>query len=325
MRLLPRNSRWWCLCVAFVALGKGEAQSSASGDGALFLLLPVGARAAAIGQAVTAVELGGESVWWNPAALASLQRPEALLHHSQSIIGRGDAVTMALPIRLVGVVALSASTINFGEQELGTDPGGATGILVPRSFVFAATYASSLGSSVRAGLTYKMLQLRADCSGSCQDFPSFSSASSALDFGVQFSRPESHPFSYGISVRNVGPRLQVVDTEQADALPSRLYLGVEYRLSVLEQAASQVRLRLLAEIYDRLKVSRPNARLGAELQYHERLFLRGGHVFEEGGGASLGAGFVAGNLSIDLARILGGVAADIGEPPTFISLRLRFR
>jgi hypothetical protein len=215
-------------------------------------------------------------------------------------------------------------THNFGEQELGDGPGGASGFLVPRSVVLAATYATPLTGWLCAGLTYKLVQMRADCSGSCQDFESLTSSTSAVDFGLQLSPSETHPFVYGFALRNVGPKLQVVDTEQADALPSRLHFAVEHRVSALERAVKDTRLYISAEMVDRLKVSHPSLRLGSELRYQERLFLRAGYILEDGGGASLGGGIVAGKLFIDFARTLGGLSADIGEPPTHISLRFRF-
>lgn len=325
MRLRPSSPWLRALLLAFVALpGTARAQGGATNDGALFLLLPVSARSVSMGQAVSASDLGGESVWWNPAGLASTSRVELLLHHSQSLIGTGDAFSVVVPARLLGVFALSASTVNFGEQELGGGPGGGTGLLVPRSFVFAATYATVLTSWLRAGLSYKLVQMRADCSGACQDFDSFSSSTSALDFGMQWAPADSSPLAVGVAIRNVGPKLQVIDTEQADALPTRLHLGLNYRVRGLERAVMDTRWHITAEVLDRLRISRPLFRAGTELRYQERFFLRGGYIFEEGGGPSLGGGLIAGRVSIDIARILTGLSADLGEPPTYISLRYRF-
>jgi hypothetical protein len=321
----PRYISSLLLPAALLMSGQAAAQGSASNDGALFLLIPVGARSASLGQAVSASSLGGESVWWNPSGLSELTRSEVLLHHSQSIIGTGDALTIAIPFRVVGVVALSASTINFGEQEVSDGSGGPTGLLVPRSFVFAATYATTLGSLVRAGLTYKLLQMRADCSGACTAVESFAASSSALDFGLRYGGTATRPLAVGFVVRNVGPRLQVVDKEQADALPSRLHLGIDYRILAWESSVKDSRLHFTAEAVDRLKIAGPTVRIGTELRYQEKFFLRGGYMFEEGAGGSLGGGIIAGNFSIDIGRVLGGLSADIGEPPTFVSLRFRFR
>jgi len=93
----------------------------------------------------------------------------------------------------------------------------------------------------------------------------------------------------------------------------------------LERSAGDTRLHISAELVDRLRVHRPSLRVGSEIRYKERLFLRGGYIFEEGAGASIGGGIVAGNLVIDIARVLDGLSADLGDPPTFVSLRFRFK
>src|SRR5215203_447377 len=127
-----------------------RAQSGLAQEGALFLLLPVGARSVGMGQAVVADRSGSESVWWNPSAIGAATRREAAIHHSQSVAGTGDAVTVVVPSSLLGVLALSVNIFDYGEQEANPDqsPTGGGGTIIPRSFVYAATYATSLGSYV---------------------------------------------------------------------------------------------------------------------------------------------------------------------------------
>src|SRR5918993_2905866 len=109
------------LCGALLA-APGEralAQSAPAQDGALFLLLPVGARAVGMGQAVVADQAAGsEAIWWNPAGLARAEKREAAIHHSQSGIGTGDAVTVLVPSSLLGVLAASVDILNYGSQDV---------------------------------------------------------------------------------------------------------------------------------------------------------------------------------------------------------------
>src|SRR5918911_3310075 len=91
------------------------AQGGLAEDGALFLLLPVGARAVGMGQAVVADQPGSEAVWWNPAALARAEKREIAIHHSQSLVGTGDALTLVIPSSVLGVLAVSANIFNYGE------------------------------------------------------------------------------------------------------------------------------------------------------------------------------------------------------------------
>ncbi|HEX6051360.1 MAG TPA: hypothetical protein VFZ21_18905, partial [Gemmatimonadaceae bacterium] len=98
------------LFAAGLAAGAGftnpaRAQAGLAEEGALFLLLPVGARSVGLGQAVVADRSGSEAVWWNPAAIGAATRREAAIHHSQSVAGTGDVVTVVVPSSLLGVLA----------------------------------------------------------------------------------------------------------------------------------------------------------------------------------------------------------------------------
>src|SRR5438105_3485045 len=51
-------------------------------DGALELMLPVGARGSALGGTVVSDVSGSEAIYWNPAGLTSVERPEVLFTHT---------------------------------------------------------------------------------------------------------------------------------------------------------------------------------------------------------------------------------------------------
>jgi hypothetical protein len=85
---------------------------------------------------------------------------------------------------------------------------------------------------------------------------------------------------------------------------------------------------LAVDLIDELRVSNPLPRIGAEFAWEDAVYLRGGYVVErqgtESGGASLGIGFALRRLTIDFARNFSGLSADAGQPPAFLSLRIRF-
>lgn len=318
---------------ALVAVAElGRAQTGLATEGALFLLLPVGARSVGLGQAVAADRSGSETVWWNPAAIGAATRREAAIHHSQSVAGTGDAVTVVVPSSLLGVLALSVNIFDYGEQQSNPDPtvpvDGGGGTIIPRSFIYAATYATSLGSYVTAGLSYKLIQFRIDCTGPCPDI-SFSATTSALDLGAQFMVKRSVPLVIGIAARNVvGLKLQVNDSPQSDPIPRRLQVGVQYRINVPPRLAPETAVRLAFDLADGIHVGNPAPRFGADVAFRERFHVRGGYAVEasqsEAGGPSIGLGLTAGNLVFDVARILTGLSADAGKSPTYLSLRYLF-
>jgi hypothetical protein len=271
-------------------------------------------------------------VWWNPAAIGAATRREAAIHHSQSIVGTGDAVTIVVPSSLLGVLALSVNILDFGEQQTNNDPTlpveGGSGTIIPRSFVYAATYATSLGGYVTAGLTYKLIQFRIDCTGQCPDI-AFSATTSALDLGAQFMVKRSLPLVIGVAARNlVGLKLQVNDSPQSDPIPRRLQVGVQYRIDVPPRIAPETAVRLAFDVADGIHVGNPAPRFGADISFRDRFHVRGGYAYEasrsEAGGPSIGLGITAGNLVFDVARILTGLSADAGKSPTFLSLRYLF-
>ena len=99
----------WIILVTGIGLAAStaSAQSSNSSDGALFLLLPVGARAVGMGQAMVGERPGSEAVWWNPSAISRQDKKEIAIHHSQTIAATGDAITFVYPT--AGAGATSAS------------------------------------------------------------------------------------------------------------------------------------------------------------------------------------------------------------------------
>lgn len=305
-----------------------RAQSDASGEGAIFLLVPIGARAVGLGQAVSASALGSEAIWWNPAALARLTRRELAINHSALVAGiTSDAIDLVVPAGRAGVLAAAALLFNPGEQEL-TDPFGAiVGSLLPRSIVLAASYAATFGARVSAGVTYKWIQDRLDCSGSCV-LPTYHVSTSAFDFGIQMFADAERRLTLGFAVRSLGFRLQVNDAEQADPLPTRLHLGAQYLVPSIDRLVPDGVLRVSAEVVDRPAIGDPALRAGAEFGYKEQVFLRAGLTPRFGSGnisrSAIGLGVQRGGLALDFARAFGGPASDAGTPPTYMTLRFRF-
>ena len=317
--------------VLISAADVAHAQTGLATEGALFLLLPVGARSVGMGQAVVADRPGTEAVWWNPAAIGAATHREAAIHHSQSVAGTGDAVTILVPSSLLGVLALSVNIFDYGEQQSNPDASGpeeVAGTIIPRSFVYAATYATSLGSYVTAGLTYKLIQFRIDCTGPCPDI-NFSATTSALDLGAQFTVKKSVPLVIGVAARNiVGLNVQVNDSPQSDPIPRRLQVGVQYRYDVPPRIAPETAVRVAFDLADGIHVGNPAPRFGVDVAYRERFHVRGGYAVEasqsEAGGPSIGLGLSTGNLVFDVGRILTGLSADAGKAPTYLSLRYLF-
>lgn len=329
MRRRPSSVRFALarlLVVAGTTLSSAKLSAQSSSDGALFLLLPVGAQTVGMAQATVGERLGSEAVWSNPAGIARLDKREAAIHHSETIAARGDAVTFVLPRKRLGAFALSVNLLDFGNQQI-TDAGGTPiGLVLPRNLLFAGTFGATIGTSMSVGVSYKRLQYRVDCSGQCANVTTFTATSNALDFGLQYDVPSATPVRIGAAVRNIGTKLRVNDSEQADPLPTRIEVGASWQLSFIEKYVSDVGARLAGDVIADRSADHPSARIGADVMYQNRVHLRGGYIVNDtdGANASVGFGLGAGRLVFDIARTFGGFSEDAGKTPTYISLRFLF-
>ena len=301
------------------------AQRPIVNEGALDLVLPTGARAVGLGQATMALDGTTESMWGNPSGLARMRGTTAAIHHSQSIGGTADAVAVVANSRMLGSFGVSASLRDYGSTTNADDSGTEGGTILPRSLIYAATYAASV-DRLNVGLSYKLVQWRIDCSGPCTGETGILASSSALDAGAQYSLDPILPVTVGASVRNVGLQIQVNDGPQADDLPSRLQAGLEVRVPGLGDVAAGAELRVSADMVSDLRRMDPSPRLGAELAWQRRVHLRGGYASRAAGfgGPSLGVGYETGNLAIDFARLFDEVSSTTGADPTYLSVRYKF-
>ena len=329
LRATFRAVRRWCATLTAVGalLPAGAAAQGIAKEGALFLLVPVGARAVGQGQAVAASRFGAEGIWWNPASLAWAKDRELTIDHAQNFVLKGDAVDVVFPAGRAGVLSASVLYFNFGDQTA-TDPfGTTTGTLYSNAIVAGASYAATFGERFSAALTYKWVQQTQACGGSCPGVDTYAVSTTAFDFGVQAVRGKAGELTLGAVVKDIGFGLQTIDTEQTDPLPSRLHLGAEYRVDAVSKALPGAALRLTGELVTRLTFADPSFRGGAELAMADKYFVRGGVLTGSGDGskAAIGFGIRQGTLGLEFARTFGGLSSDAGNPPTYVSLRIAFR
>lgn len=311
-----------------VAPASLAAQSGLADQASLFLLLPISARGVGMGQAMMASQGSGDGVWWNPAGIATVRRGDAALHHSQSVIGTSETLTVTAASSLLGVAAISANILDFGGDIPAVDnQGNVVGKILPRNIALVTSYARRIGSRARAGLSYKLVQFRFDCEGLCPTLPTTQSSTSALDVGSQVDLPTPIPVTLGVALRNARIPFRNGDDE-SDPLPTRIQIGASARYAIPKAYANDAEVSISADVIDEVPVGNPLPRLGGEFAWEKRAFLRAGYLFSSGssesGGPTLGIGFVARRLVIDFARVFSGLSADAGQAPTYLSLRVTF-
>lgn len=326
---VSRVARPLVLTVAILLCASVRARAQ-SINAALDLLLPIGARATALGTAVVA-EAGSDAIWWNPAGLARLTKPVFALDHFATFqIESGDAVSLVLPAGPVGVFAIGARLFNFGTTTTTGTNNEELGSSSLRSIAVGGSFAASFGERFSAGLSFRLYQLSAPCSGICDNVVSGDFSTGVVDAGVQYRPSAASPFEFGAVLSNMGPNLQVHDQLQADELPARLHVGMSYRPTSPGWDPA-IRVRTNVEFVSTPALSTREVHVGGELGYvseQATVSLRGGYIYQESSGPessvgpSIGFGLTSGRVRLDFAQVFDTFSTGLGKTPRFVSIRV---
>ena len=277
---------WGILIIAAALLGNTTIASDNGVAAADFLNIGVGARAAAMGGAYSAVADDATASYWNPARLVFIEQKQlAFSHHSwyQDLSYENLAVACAVSDRLT--VAGNASYMSYGTIE-GYDqydnPTGQVASTYDLSVGLSAGY--SFTDNLACGLTGKMIVL---------SLAGHEASALASDIGLSY---RLNQFDFGLSLVNLGQKIKF---EQAsENLPAGIRVGASFR-----SFGSQLLISLEAEnqFYGNLSV-----RNGFEFRYLDRYFLRTGYAFypdeeghELGHSLSFGVGALLGPAQFD--------------------------
>lgn len=306
-----------------------RAQNGTGTQGALDLVLPIGARTLGMGQAAAANAEGSDALWWNPALIARAPR-EAALQITQTLstqTGTDAALAFIYTLPRVGAVGLSLRYLNYGQQEATDLNGNLVGHFAETGTIFAATFAAPFGDRLALGLTAKLLRVGFPCTGDCS-FTVGSSTSpqtGALDLGAQYIATSDSLITLGFAIRNAGFKLQTNDTPQADEIPGRVQFGIAAAPKFAE-LPPEVRLRGALDVVRSFGSSSTGVSVGAELSYRNVYHLRGGYAQNgpTGSGPTFGVGVSTGKLRLDFARMITDIGTQSGVTPTYIALRYMY-
>jgi hypothetical protein len=310
-------------CVLFVAPISLSAQNGVGVESA-YLLLPIGARALGVGQAVVAGGGGSESIGWNPALIARAPREAAfnLAQQATGVIETDASGGLVWPVPRLGAVALTLRYIGELPQSSSLT-GDEAGKFSITGIIASGTFAATFGKRASAGVTLKFLQLGSHCTGSC-DLPPFPPRTAAIDLGAQYLVTRDSMVTIGASALNLGFPLQVNDSPQADPLPSRLDVGVSV-VPRLSSFSADIHARLEADLVQPTSGGDAGFRFGAEVSWQQAYVVRAGYQLDAptGTGPTVGVGLATGKLRIDFAQVLTDLGVGLGKP-TFLSLRYLF-
>lgn len=270
----------WALAAPSSVMGQGDPPGS-SGEGALFLLLPVGAQAVSLGRAMTAVE-GTEGAFWNPAGLAALGRSQFVLFRGDQVAGEATAVSGLFVRPGFGTAGASYLLLDVGDQDLTDAAGNVLGTVSVRNHLGVVSGATRLAERLTVGVSFKVVQFRLSCRGpSCPDRGT-TATSYAFDAGLQATPVDR--LRLGAMIAHLGPSLQVRNAEQADPLPARFRLAASYDVVHLFTDRPEFAGWLGVEFQDRLREPGvPSLYFGTEFTAGstDALSIRAGYVLAD--------------------------------------------
>jgi hypothetical protein len=262
-----------------------------------FLNLPVGARAAAMGGAYTAISDEASAVYWNPAGLVQIPKLSAVFMRAQYLEQINyQYAAYAHRLDYDSVIAGSVLLTDIGSIS-NTDISGATnGSFTPRDQVFTLAYSKAIlefsdkDIDVSVGVSAKYIK-----STIIESVHSY-----AGDIGIMTYNFGDIPYRLAVTATNMGGGLRY--DQESNPLPLTFKLG---------GAINPFRNMLFAVDLVMPKQNKPNVLLGAELATAPneltRLCLRAGlntQQLSDGiGGFSMGLGATLHFFSLDYAFV----------------------
>ena len=282
-------------------------QASWAAETASFLDIGVGARALGMGGANTALADDANSLYWNPAGLAKLEKREFTASHAEMFEStRLDFLAYAHPTSQ-GTFAAGLTYLSQGKIDGRDSSGRQTAGYDASDAAVSLGYARKL-EVADVGATFKYLR---------SHIGSTEAQGAAVDVGAKraFDR-----VSVGAALRNIGPGLKFQD--QRNDLPLRLTLGAAYKFAGGHAAA--------VELVNGPRGAGTDASFGGEFQAVKNLYMRAGYTtqtaitggtgFDVARGLTLGLGFRNEKWSLDYAVLPSG---ELGRSHRF-SLGARF-
>lgn len=269
------------------------AKTSPGTAGAPFLKIGVGTKAVAMGEAFSALADDITAVYWNPAGLIQISKPEISTMYNDWFEGVGHGfLGFGFPTSQKRAIGLSVIHLGIGkipgyaDGEVGSVP-VSTGNFSARDTAFAFTYATVLTDSISFGLNIK---------GITQKIENEEASSFGIDLGQLYQSP-IEGLILSTVVQNVGSRVKY--SIEGDKLPLTLKFGSAYR--VKEQPLT-LTCDLTKPIDNNWKLN-----LGLEVWFKNLIALRGGfnsQVFKDlGTGITCGFGTTIKHYQIDYAFV----------------------
>lgn len=169
---------------------------------AVFLRIPVGARAAGMGSAFVSMLNDPFAIYWNPSLISSVKSNAVMIDHSAWMPGINfDFGGVILPLDRLGTIGISITILHTDEMEVTTpeEPMGTGETFTASSFAIGFSYSRFLTENFSIGGTFKYIRETI--------FNSYASGF-AFDIGTIYKTPFAG-IRIGASISNFGTKMQM--------------------------------------------------------------------------------------------------------------------
>ena len=231
-----------------------------------FLKLDVDARSSAMAGSFVAVENDVNSIFYNPAGLATLTSPKASVGFFKYLldINSGNAA-YSQKYKDYGYFGAGVRYVNYGSFDKFDDEYNNIGTFNASDLAFYLGYANNYKDKISYGVNLKFIY---------SSYAEYKSTAVAADIGVLYRVPENR-FSVGASLLNAGAQLSTYSGTRED-LPLDLRIGFSKQLEYLPLTFNLGFSKLnesTDKFFDRLK----NVIIGGEFNLSEFFDLRIGY------------------------------------------------
>jgi len=263
--------------------------------GATELLINPWARSSGWASANSASIKGLEAQFLNVAGTSFTESTEIMFSHSIWLQGSGISINAFGLTQRVGessVLGLSVMSMSFGDIDITTVelPEGGIGTFSPNYMNIGISYAKAFSNSIYGGINFKIIS---------EQISDNAARGVAIDAGIQYVTGAKENMRFGISLKNVGPRMKysgdglsvrafmpgaansltVEHRSDEFELPSLINIGGAYDFTL---TADEAHLLTAAANFTSNSFTKDQYSLGVQYGYKKLVMLRGGYTYEDG-------------------------------------------
>ncbi len=213
----------------------GNPERAGQAGASQLLMNPYGRSAgwAAAGQARSR---GIEAQFLNVAGTAFTKKTEVNFARNNWLVGSGifmNAFGLTQHVGETGAIGFGVVAINAGKIERTTEdqPEGGLGTFSPSFYNINLSYAKGFSDNIYGGINVKIIS---------EQISDLSARGVALDAGIQYHTGKMDQIHFGISLKNVGPKMFYKGdglTAQATVKPGTTFSGFEYEYTISNRSA----------------------------------------------------------------------------------------